>query len=90
MTEISTASTTYRVTLDRPSRSKCPNAWAKLAGQDGWLGDTFEVEAGAEIKIGGTVRRASRQERTARTIVIDETGEWDAWGGTGTVTVEVA
>lgn len=86
MTEQPTT-TTYTVTLARPSRSKCPNAWARRHDQDGWLSDTFTAEHGAILELGGTVRRATRNEQVRERVTIDEAGTWSAWAGTGSITV---
>ena len=78
----------YRVTFVRPSRSKCPNAWVKVDGEDGWLGDEAILTHGSKIVMGGSVRRASHTERISDKYTIDEVGSWPAWGGTGSWTIE--
>ncbi len=79
----------YRVTLDRPSRSKCPNAWATCDGIDGWAPSSFLADEGAELTLGGNVRRATRTERVREVYTIDaDTGTWKAWGGAGRLTIE--
>lgn len=85
-----TTTTSYTVILKRPSRSKCPNAWARIEGQDGWLGDTFSAAHGTRIILGGTVRRATRSEKIVERVTIDETGSWGAWGGAGSITIAIA
>lgn len=80
---------TYTITLDQPSRSKCPNAWACLPGQIGtWLRDGDEVTDA--IIVGGTLRRATRQQKITETITITGPGTYRAWDGFGTITVEEA
>lgn len=80
---------TYTITLDQPSRSKCPNAWAIRSedfGSSTWLHDGDSVDG--EIIVGGTLRRATRTEKVREVITIDGPGTYRAWGGFGTITVE--
>lgn len=86
-TETTTETIRYRVTLDRPSRSKSANAWAKIKGEDGWLPDSFTADHGTVIVLGGDIRRATRIEKVRETITIDEIGSWSAWGGAGGITI---
>jgi len=85
---MSQTATTYRVSLTRPSRSKCPNAWAKIEGADGWLADQTILPHGTEIILGGSIRRATRIEQYRAAATIDEAGSWPAWAGTGRLTIE--
>ena len=78
--------TTYRITFARPSRSKCPNAWAKIEGADEWMQDGAVVAHGTKIVIGGNVRRATRVEKVVEHYTVDEAGTWAAWAGCGEMT----
>lgn len=80
----------YIVTITRPSRSKCPNAWAKRDGVDGWLPDTFTAEHGEIIILGGNIRRATRTEKVVERPRIDMCGEWTAFGGAGCLKIQEA
>lgn len=80
---------TYTVTITKPSRSKCPNAWARIEDGDEVYG-TFAAEHGTRLRLGGDIRRATRSERIKETVTIDECGEWSAFGGAGSIKIELA
>lgn len=82
--------TTYRVTgIERPSRSKCPNAWVRIDGADEWLREGDEVPAGTVLAAGGNIRRATRTERWHDTFTV--TGDKiRCWTGFGAITFEEA
>lgn len=82
--------TGYIITIDRPSRSKCPNAWIALDETPNWIDDGTWVPEGAQILIGGDVRRATRIEKVRTTWTADEEGTFRAWGGAGNVTFTAA
>lgn len=77
--------TSYTIHISQPSRSKCPNAWVRLAdAPDGvWVHDGDTVPHGATLVFGGSVKRSSRVEKVREEVVADEAGSWAAWGGAG-------